>query len=1053
MPDRGSGRPNGPQGPRGPRGGGPGGPGVPGFALGRPSGGAKTLLITAAVLAGLVILFAMFAGFWTDWKWYQSVDFTTVFTTQLVTRIVMFAVFGLIMALAVGLNIWLAHRLRPPLSAMSMEQQNLDRYRMSIAPYKKWVLIAASLLIGLIAGGSASGQWRTWLQWVNGTPFGVTDAQFGMDISFFAFDYPFYRFLIGFGFAVVVLSLLAAGATHYLYGGLRVTTPGNRITPAATGHLSVLMGLFVALKAVAYWFDRYGLALKSSDFRDADGWTGLRYVDANAYLPARTILTIIAIICAVLFFATLWRRTWQLPVIGLGLLVLSAVLIGSVYPALVQQFQVRPNEQAMETPYIQKHLEATKEAYGIDAAEKQAFGRQQAGLVTDENREELRDSVRTTASIRLVDPNVISPAFQQLQQIRGYYSFADTLDVDRYPTASGEQDTVIGVREINIDGLPDRNWINDHFRYTHGFGVVAARGDDILGNGTPDFIEKELPPEGELGEYEPRIYFGEATTHWSIVGGPQPELDYIRGDAGEDETEAPEVPEDGALEDGLDEGTEDTGGTDGAEDGTDTDTPGGDTEAPAEDMPEPGQEVDYSYTGEGGVELGNYFNRAAYALALGEPQILYSGAIGEGSQIMYRRTPTERVEAVAPWLTIDADPYPAVVDGRVQWIVDAYTTSNGYPYSSRTVLDQATATALTDAQRQVLAQQNQINYMRNSVKATVDAYSGEVVLYEWEEGEPVLETWMKAFPDTVTPREEISDELMAHLRYPQDLFNVQRDLLQRYHVDSASLFYAGGERWEVPDDPTQPGNSVPSYYLSMRMPDQDARTFSLTTTFNPRDRETLAAYMAVVADARSDDYGTMRVLTLPNNTTTPGPQQVQSRWNAEPDIAESINLLQRGDSEVEYGNLLTVPLGDDLLYVEPVYVLGAGANYPRMQRVLASYGDELAFEASLDAALDTLFGVAETGEEPEDTPPAEEGEEPEDTPDVTADLADWIGEALEAQEEADTALSEGDWAAYGEAQDKLAEALRRIAEVEEAARTEDTGDDTDEDAAEEESEE
>ncbi|GAA1904004.1 UPF0182 family protein [Streptomyces sodiiphilus] len=970
--------------------------------MGRPSKGAKTLLITAAILAGLAILFAMFAGFWTDWLWYRSVDYTNVFTTQLFTRMVLFAVFGVLMAVAVGFNIWLAHRLRPPLSAMSMEQQNLDRYRMSIAPYKKWVLLAAALLIGLIAGGSASAQWRTWLQWVNGTSFGTTDPQFGMDISFFAFDLPFYRFLLGFGFAVVVLSLIAAGLVHYLYGGLRLTTPGNRITSAATGHLSVLLGLFVALKAVAYWFDRYGLALKSSDFRDADGWTGLRYVDANAYLPAKTILTIIAAICAALFFATLWRRIWQLPVIGLGLMVLSAILIGGVYPALVQQFQVRPNEQAMETPYIQKHLDATKQAYNIADTEMESFGRQQAVEVTDENRVQLRDDVRNAASIRLVDPNVISPAFQQLQQIRGYYQFAGTLDVDRYPTANGDQDTVVGVREININNLPDRNWINDHFRYTHGFGIVAAKGDEILGNGTPDFTEKELPPIGDLGEYEPRIYFGEATTFWSIVGGPQRELDYIRGDSGADEE---------AVDEGEEEPAE-----------------------PAEEEPA-GSEVEYSYTGEGGVNLDNYFNRAAFALTLSEPQIFYSGAIGEGSRILYNRTPKERVEAVAPWLTIDADPYPAVVDGRIQWIVDAYTTTNGYPYSSRTVLEEATETALTDAQRQVIAQQNQVNYIRNSVKATVDAYSGDVVLYEWDEEDPVLKTWQKAFPGSVTSKEEISEELLAHLRYPQDLFNVQREMLQRYHVDSASLFYTGGERWEVPDDPTHPGNPVPAYYLSIRMPGQDERSFSLTTTFNPRDRETLAAYMVVEADARKDDYGTMRILQLPSNTTTPGPQQVQSRFNAEPSIAESINLLQRGDSEIEYGNLLTVPLGDDLLYVEPVYVRGAGANYPRMQKVLASYGDELAFEDSLEAALDTLFGVTETGEQVDPEEPPADGEEPPADEGEEQTLQQAIAAAQEAWQDSQAALAEGDWAAYGEAMERLEEAMERIGE-DEAARNE-----------------
>lgn len=920
-----------------------------------------------------MILFAMFAGFWTDWLWYDSVGYTNVYRTQLLTRALMFLVFGALMAFAVGFNIWLAHRLRPPLSAMSMEQQNLDRYRMSIAPYKRWILIGVSLLVGLIAGGSASGQWRTWLQWINGTSFGTKDPQFGKDVSFFAFDYPFYRFLIGFGFALVVLSILAAALTHYLYGGLRVTTPGSRITPSATGHLSVLLGLFVALKAVAYWFDRYGLALKSGDFRDA-GWTGLRYVDANAYLPAKTILTVIAAICAVLFFATLWRRGWQLPVLGLGLMVLSAVLIGGVYPALVQQFQVRPNEQAKEEPYIEKHMKATKDAYDIADAKITNYPG-----TTDADPETLRAAVAETASIRLLDPDVVSPAFQQIQQVRGYYQFPETLDVDRYPTGDGDQDTVVGLREMNVNAVPESNWINEHFRYTHGFGMVAASGTEVRADGQPRFTEQDLPPEGEISEladgYQPRIYFGEYTTQYSIVGGPQQEIDY----AGED------------------------------------------------------GEVEYSYTGDAGVPLDNYFKRAAYALAMGEPQILYSGAIGDGSRILYNRTPKERVEAVAPWLTIDGDPYPAVVDGRILWIVDAYTTSNGYPYSSHTTLGEATETSLTETQGEVIAQENQVNYIRNSVKATVDAYSGEVVLYEWDKEDPVLKTWKGAFPGTVKDRSEISDALMDHLRYPQDLFKVQRDLLQRYHVTQAAQFYSGSERWQVPDDPTHDdATSLPPYYLSMKMPDQEEQVFSLTTTFTPLGRDTLASFMAVEADVRSPGYGTIRILTLPTNTTVWGPPQVQNAFNANPDVANQVNIWTRGDSTVEYGNLLTVPLEGGLMYVEPVYIRGAGQNYPLMQKVLVAYGQEVAFEDTLGEALDVVFGLAEPGEGGEQEEPPE-GEQP---PEEEATLEETIQEAQDAYADAQEAYADGDWEAYADAQQRLEEALDELGELDPSRREE-----------------
>ena len=458
----------------------------------------------------------------------------------------------------------------------------------------------------------------------------------------------------------------------------------------------MLLGLFVALKAVAYWLDRYGLAVKSSDFKATDNWTGLRYVDANAYLPAKTILFCIAVICALLFFATLWRRTWQLPVIGFGLMVLSAILIGGLYPAIVQKFQVQPNEQAKEAPYVAKNLKATREAYGIQDTEVTDY----AGTSETKDTTKLREDADTTASIRLLDPNIVSPTFQQLQQMKNYYAFPTNLDVDRYTVDGTDQDTVIGLRELNLAGIPKNNWINDHFRYTHGYGVVAAKGTTATSGGQPLFTESDLPSKGDLGTYEQRVYYGEKTTQYSIVGGPQKEIDYSDDD-GEKTT---------------------------------------------------------SYTGKSGVNLSNPINRAAYAVAFSEPQILYSGAIGEGSRILYNRTPKDRVEAVAPWLTIDGDAYPAVVDGKIQWIVDAYTTTNGYPYASRTTLGDTTADSLTatNNQRAVVAQQNQVNYIRNSVKATVDAYTGEVKLYQWDTEDPVLKTWMKAFPNTVESKSDIS---------------------------------------------------------------------------------------------------------------------------------------------------------------------------------------------------------------------------------------------------------------------------------------------------------
>ncbi|MGW0122189.1 UPF0182 family membrane protein [Streptomyces sp. NPDC003327] len=954
--------------------GGGGGPTGPRMRVGRPSRRARTLLMTLGVLAVLAMAFVMFAGFWTDWLWYRSVDYSSVFTTTLWTKIGLFAVFGLLMALAVGLNIWLAHRLRPPLSAMSLEQQSLDRYRMGVAPFKKWVLLAVTALVGLIAGASASGQWRTWLMWVNGVKFDQKDPQFGLDVSFYAFDLPWYRFLLAFGFAATVLSLIAAALTHYLYGGLRITSPGARATAAATGHLSVLLGVFVSLKAVAYWLDRYGLAVKSSDFKATGNWTGLRYVDANAYLPAKTILFCIAAICAVLFFATLWRRTWQLPVIGFGLMVLSAVLIGGLYPAIVQKFQVQPNEQAKEAPYIQKNIDATRKAYAIDQTKPENY----SGKSTVKAKDQLRADSDTAASYRVLDPNIVSPTFQQLEQKRKYYQFPTTLDVDRY----NGKDTVVGLRELNIRGIPKRNWINDHFTYTHGYGAIMAAGTQADANGSPVFTEAGLPTTGQLGPYQQRIYYGEKTDQYSIVGGPQRELDY-----------------------------------------------------------EENGEKTTSYEGNSGVSLSSAFNRAAYAVAFSEPQILYSGAIGDGSRILYNRTPKERVEAVAPWLTIDGDAYPAVVDKKIVWIVDAYTTTNGYPYASRTTLGDTTADSLTvnNQQRAVVAQQNQVNYIRNSVKATVDAYDGSVTLYQWDTQDPVLKTWMKAFPGTVKAKSDIKPDLLSHLRYPQDMFKVQRELLTRYHVTDPAQFYSSSDAWQVPDDPTnKDGNAVPPYYLSMKMPGDTAQRFSLTTTFTPIGRPNLGGFMAVDADATSKEYGRLRLLRVTQDV--PGPAQVQSKLNGLPSVAQFVRDMKGADSDIQYGNLLTVPLDGGFLYVEPVYAQGRNALYPLLKKVAVSYvdadqpegdttKDTTVFEDNLTLALNAVFGVEAPTTPP--TPPGTTQPPGTQQPPTAADAAlkQAIADAQKAYDEGETALQKGDWTAYGKAQEDLQAALQRAAEA------------------------
>lgn len=968
-----------------------GDPGGRRIRLGAPSRRLRTLLLTLAIVVVVVVAWVLFANFWTDWLWYKSVGYGNVFTTRLWTRLGLFLVFGLLMAAAVAVNMYVAYRLRPAFRGMSMEQQSLDRYRSAIAPFRVWILIGLALIVGVIAGTSASGHWGTWLQFVNGVSFGVKDPQFNKDVSFYAFDLPFYRFLVNFGFVAVVVGLIVSVLTHYLYGGLRVQSPGARATPAAQAHLSLLLGLFVLLKAIAYWLDRYSLAVHSGDFKDASQFTGLRYTDANAVLPAKTILFIVALICAVLFFVNVVRRTWALPIIGFGLMVLSAILIGGLYPFIVERFQVKPNQQAKEEKYINYNIQATRNAYGIQDVHAESYQGKTDILPG------LKNEATTSASMRLLDPNVVGPTFQQLQQLRQYYGFTTTLDVDRYKIDGKTTDTVIALRELNPNGGQTRNWVNDHTKYTHGYGVVAAQGDRVAAEGRPDFLDKDITPNGsgKIGNYEPRIYFGEKTTEYSIVGAPKgaapTEIDYPTSDAA-------------------------------------------------------GQQV-YTYAGKGGVPIGSTFNRLVFATKFAEGNILLSDSINEKSRVLYNRTPKERVEAVAPWLTIDGDAYPAVVDGKILWIVDAYTTTNGYPYSTRTTLGETTADALVrqNQNRSTVGNTGQVNYIRNSVKATVDAYSGDVVLYQWDEQDPVLKTWMKAFPGTVEKKTKISPALMEHLRYPQDLFKVQRELLTRYHVLDAKTFFNGSDFWKVPRDPSsvrQGGGDQPPYYLSMMMPaaqgqaPEAGQSFRLTTTFVPKERQNLAAFMAVTAEP-GNSYGKFRLLTLPTETAINGPEQMQNAFTSDPVVADKLNVLQIGGSQVVYGNLLSLPVGGGMLYVEPVYVRANAANtYPLMKSVLASFGNRVVIRDSLDEALSELFNLSPTtppttGTTPPGgtTPPPGGTTPPSQNPSVKAALE----KAQAALQEADAALKAGDWAKYGEAQRKLIEAINEARAAEAAA--------------------
>ena len=933
----------------------------------------RVLLPTLLILGLLVLSFVLFSNFWSDKLWYESVDKSSVFGTLLLTRLFLGAVFGAVMAVGVWLCMWVAYRVRPAYRGTSPEQISLERYRQSFDPARRPVFLIVPILLGLLGGLSASAEWRTYLLWRNATPFNSTDPQFNRDIGFFTFDMPFQRFVIGYLMTVVILGLIGALIVHYIYGGIKLQTPGERTTPAARAQISLLLGIFLLLKAWSYWLDRFELSVKQGSLI-----TGLTYTDVNAVLPAKDILTLIAIVCALLFFVNVFVRNWTLPLLGFGLLLLSSLVIGGIWPTVVQQFQVRPSEANKEQPYIQRNIDSTRAAYKIADAKVEDYSASEVP-----NKAAIAKDAGTLANIRLLDPAIVSPTYRQLQQIRGFYSFPDTLDIDRYTLDGRQRGSVVAVRELNLAGIPDgqRNWINDHAVYTHGYGFVSAYDNTATSDGQPKFYESNVPPTGALNITQPRVYFGEQSPAYSIVGAPSTtapvELDY---------------PDDSSAN---------------------------------------GQ-MNNTYDGTGGVSIGSLFNKLVFATKFQEQNILLSNLVNEDSRILYDREPRERVKNVAPWLTLDGDPYPAVVGGRIVWIIDGYTTSDQYPYSELTTLGDATADSVnTRASSLAVQARDQVNYIRNSVKTVVDAYNGTVTLYEWDSTDPILKTWEAAFPGTVTPRDQIPADLMAHLRYPEDIFKVQRQILSQYHVTDPQSFYGGQDFWIVPDDPTRRGvnQAQPPYYLTLQMPGQTRPAFSLTTTFAPSKRQTLAAFMAVNSEP-GDGYGTMQVLQLPRQTTIPGPSQVQNNFESDPSVSAQLSLLRRGGSDVALGNLLSLPVAGGMLYVEPVYVLATGAEgYPLLRKVLVSFGQTVAFEDTLEAGLAKVFGASTSTTPITPTPTDPTSPSPSPSPSATGSIEAQLAAALTAAQAAYTAgqeaLKVGDFAAYGVAQKELAAALAR----------------------------
>lgn len=915
----------------------------------RPVGGRRWLLIAAAAAAVLLIGFTALSGFVVDLLWFREVGFTQVFWTILRTKIALGLIFGAAFFAILYANLLIVRMLTPRYRPLTPDQEVIERYRVAFEPYAWWLLPVIAGVIALFVGFGVTAQWRTFLLWRNssGVSFGTGDPLFNRDPAFYVFGLPWLEFVQGWLFSSLVGVTLITALAHYLWGGIRPQAPGfgEKVTPQVKAHLSVLLGLIILTKAWGYYLGTFDLLTSKRGVVE-----GASYTDVRAQLPALRILTFIAVACAVLFLVNIRMRGWALPVIAVGLLALVSIAAGGAYPAFVQRFQVGPQELQRERPYIERNIQATRAAFGLDAIQAQP-----RPVADDVTPQEVGENDVTVANIRLWRPDILRENFESLQRFRQYYVFED-VDVDRYVLNGERRVVMLSAREVNQDTIPGggATWQNKHLVYTHGFGVVAAQVNTATTEGAPQLTVSDIPPLGQPQlDVQPRVYFGEnrVAAPFVVVDTGTQELDY-----------------------------QETGGSD--------------------------QQVTSTYQGRGGIAMGGLFNRALFAWRFRDINLLISNLVQDDSRIMIYRDIWSRVPKAAPFLQFDADPYAAVVDGRVVWIWDAYTTTTAFPYSQE--VDLAAATPLGPGS---IGLSGSANYIRNSVKVVVDAYDGTMTYYVADPIDPIIQVWANAFPNLFTPIDQAPAELLSHFRYPENLFQVQAAQFANYHVTDSDVFYQKQDFWAVPFDPTTSAgdatleSQVPlrPYYLLMRLPGEDDETFVLVLPFTPEGRQNIVAWMAAKADAGSG-YGEIVAYQFPPGENVDGPSQVFSRMQQDARFSADQTLFSQSGSDVRFGDFLIIPISDGLLYVQPVYVRSSQETaIPELKRVLIANGGKVGYGSNLQLALNDSFGVAIVP--PPDGEPAPGGTVPQQ-------IARLLQQAVDHFARAEDALRAGDLATY-----------------------------------------
>jgi uncharacterized protein len=873
-----------------------------------------------AIVIGVVILIALIisaqhiASIYTDYLWFASLGFSSVWTKTITVEAGLAVTFTVVFFGLLWGNLLLADRLAPSAPAPAGDEL-VSRWQELVAPHMKWIRVGVAALLALIGGISAHSQWDNWLLFSNAAPFTGTSAPWNgvdplnhLNDGFYVFRLPFLGWLAGWAFSALVVTLLLCLVAHYLNGGIRPHSAVQRVSPHVKAHISVLLAALALVQGANYYLERLSLVLSTKYVVD-----GATYTDVHAVRPALLLLIAISVIAAGLFLYNVRQQGWLLPVVAVALWALVWALVAEVYPALVQALVVNPAENVKEQPYINRNITATTEAYGLAGVTDQPF--QGDSLVTGSqvtgNSSEAMVNSQSLANVRLLDPTVMGSTITKQQGFRGYFSMSGP-STDRYdlPTGDGnktaETQVLISARDLNPGGVPG-TWVNQHLQYTHGYGAVitpAGQSGVDTSDGYPDYVLSGLPPDGEpsLGS-QPRIYFdtnSQSSGGYVIANSAQPELDY--------------------------------------------------------EDPATGNEISTHYDGTGGVPIGGFLRRAAFAVSFGDYNILISGQVTSQSRILYYRNVVQRLERAAPFLSYDSDPYPVVVKGGLYWVVDAYTTTDNFPYSEQADTDRLSSNS------GLLNQP--FNYVRNSVKAVVNAYNGRTWFFVQDPSDPIIQTYANAFPKLFTPMNEANSAIpgiTSHWRYPEDIFTVQTNMYQSYHQQNASVFYTKSQAWSIPQNPASgevgaatttlpvlpgigvpapapPNQSVMPNYELMALPGQTQQSFVLVQPFVPSsngDKQNLTAFLTASSDP--GDYGQLTAYTIPAGETVDGPYLVSTAVETNSSISQEITLLSQRGSKVVLGNVVLTPIGQSLLYIQPLYVESEQNGVPRLNDVVVVY--------------------------------------------------------------------------------------------------------------------